>query len=271
MSDPTIALKGLLGDTTALKELEDLNVSRQEFVHELLEESLSSIDVTRPLIADLGERYTPGVVGLVAGKLTEAHGRPSMIACREGELCTASLRSIPQYDITAGLTRIGHVFVSFGGHAQAAGCTFEFARYQEIVDALCADIASQLDPEDLVPELQIDAEVEARDINVKMCEELQELEPFGQGNPEPRFVIRNATLTEWKLCGAEQTHLQFRMGPVKAIAFRMGHVLPHMNMDQKFDVACRLSINLWNGQKFPQVFVDDIRVAVAENVELPVR
>jgi single-stranded-DNA-specific exonuclease len=142
--------------------------------------------------------------------------------------------------------------------------------YEAIVDGLCTDIAAQLDPEDLVPELQIDAEIQGRDISSALCEGLMLLEPFGQGNPEPRFIIRNVALADWKLCGADQTHLQFRIGAVKAIAFRMGHVVPNVNPDDKFDVACRLSINLWNGQKFPQVFVDDIRLAVAQNKEVAV-
>lgn len=270
MSDPTIALRGLLGDVSALEELDALNVSRQEFVQELLEESLSSIDVTQPLIASMNEKYTPGVVGLVAGKLTEAHGRPSMIASIEGDTCTASLRSIPQYDITAGLTTIGELFVSFGGHAQAAGCTFTKSNYQKIVEGLNADIRSKLDPEDLVPELQIDAELDAKDVTSALCDALTKLEPFGQNNPEPRFVIKNATLAELKLCGAEKTHVQFRMGSVKAIGFRLGHIVPKMSPEERFDVACRLSINIWNGQRFPQIFVDDIRVAVAEKAELPI-
>lgn len=262
MSDPTIALRGLLGDTHALAELDALNVSRQEFVHELLEESLSSIDVSQPLIASMNERYTPGVVGLVAGKLTEAHGRPSMIATIEGDMCTASLRSIPQYDITAGLTTIGELFASFGGHAQAAGCTFEKKNYEAIVAGLNTDIRSKLNPEDLVPELQIDAQLHAKDVTAALCDGLTKLEPFGQNNPEPRFMICNAKLTDLRLCGTEKTHVQFRMGAVKAIGFRLGHIVPHMNPEDTFDVACRLSINIWNGQKSAQIFVDDIRVAV---------
>lgn len=266
MDDPMIALRGLLGDTNALQQLDTLNASRQEFVQELLENSLSLIDFGRPLIASVSELYTPGVVGLIAGRLTEQHGKPSLIAHREGDVCTASLRSISRYDITAGLTRIAHLLTSFGGHAQAAGCTFSHERFEEIVDALNADICNELGTDPLVPVLSIDAVLDARHVTSRLCEALTALEPFGQENPEPRFVIPNATLTDVKICGSEKNHLQFRIGPVKGIGFRLGHLLPHLSAEQKFDVACRLSINIWNGQKYPQFFVDDIRIAVPSSV-----
>lgn len=266
MDDPMIALRGLLGEVMEIEMLDQLNEDRQDLVRDLLEKALEKVPRDRSLLALADDTYLPGIVGLLAGKLTEQFGKPSIVAHRNGNICTASLRSPLCYDITAGLTRIGHLLVSFGGHAQAAGCTFETDQMEKVFVALQEDIEQEVDPVLLEPTLQIDAVLDPKMITVDLCRDIETLEPFGQGNSEPRFLVPSVALNDVRVCGSDGSHLQLRVGNVKGIAFRLGHLAKELSPGQPFDIACRLSINEWNGSRNPQLVVEDIRTSVASSV-----
>ncbi|MBI1934132.1 DHH family phosphoesterase, partial [Candidatus Peregrinibacteria bacterium] len=260
MDDPMIALQALLDGGDALETLDRLNTSRQSLVEELFESLLITLperDDFPPLIGIADAAFPPGIIGLLAGRLTEKFGRPSMVASIAGDICTASLRSIPAVHITEVLGRSAHLLRSFGGHAQAAGCTFHREHFEELIAALQKDIAQNVAPEDLVSAISIDAILHLSAITLDLCESLQELEPFGQGNPEPRFLIQNILLDKPRLVGNTGKHLAASIGSLRTIGFGLGPLLPHLS--QPVDIVCRLGINEWNGRRTPQIVIDDVR------------
>ncbi|OGJ57141.1 single-stranded-DNA-specific exonuclease RecJ [Candidatus Peribacteria bacterium RIFCSPLOWO2_02_FULL_55_36] len=260
MDDPMIALNALLDGGDALGILDHLNTSRQSLVEELFESLLAALperEYLPPLIGLADERFPPGVLGLLAGKLTEKFGRPSMVANITGDTCTASLRSIPAVHITELLSRSAHLLTNFGGHAQAAGCTFARENFEELTAALQADIARSVAPENLVSTLTIDAALSPSAITLDLCEELQELEPFGHGNPEPRFLLQNISIQSPRLVGNTGKHLAASIGHLRAIGFGLSHLIP--NLSQPVDIVCRININTWNGRRTPQIVLDDVR------------
>ncbi|MBI1812912.1 DHH family phosphoesterase [Candidatus Peregrinibacteria bacterium] len=262
MADPHIALQVLLENADALLHLERLNQERQSHVGALLEEALASLPATLPhLLALKSSAYSPGIVGLLASKLTEKFGRPTLIASIQEQHCIASLRSIPSYHITDGLARAQDLLESFGGHAQAAGCAFPLDRFDALTDRLNADVAERVAMDDLFPSLIIDASLEAHELTLALCEGVQTLEPFGQGNPEPRFLVRSVRLEDIRRVGREETHLQAKLMGKKLIGFGMAEFEEAAR--QPLDLVCRVGIDTWGGSRRPQLFLDDLRMANA--------
>lgn len=264
MADPTIALKALLDGGELLRDLDTLNSLRQEQTSKAMEHALRELtpDASGELPAFLAiasSSYPHGIVGLLAGKLTEKFGRPSMAVHISETLCTASFRSPPGYNIVQALERNKHLLMSFGGHAQAAGATFQLEQYLTLTEALENDTTQRMPATDLIPTLAIDAILPASAVTQNFYHALTSLEPFGQGNPEPLFLIENVMLQHVRRVGSDGKHLQGTIGSCKVIGFGLGHLASHA--PQQLDVVCRVGIDTWNGKVTPQLFLTDIRVA----------
>ena len=260
MSEPDIALRALLEGGASLDALEALNAERQEKTGVLLERIVSETkNADAPFIVRASGDYPHGLLGLLAGRLTEAFGRPSLVAAIDGDTCTASLRSPPCYNIVEGLRRSAPLFRRFGGHAQAAGCTFERINLPAIEAALSQDVRSMLSEEDLLPMIVIDAELRAEDVTARLCDELSLLEPFGQGNPEPKFLLKNVTIEAARAVGSDGLHLQGSIAGVACIGFNLANVVKRFD---GLDIVARVGLNVWNGKTAPQLMIEDVRGAV---------
>lgn len=277
MEDPLIALTALLQGGEALAKIEQLNTHRQDatgglFVHawRLLRLSpqpkTEELDALPPLLTLADAKFPEGLIGLIAGRLTEITGHPSLIITirdgatggrdRRGGECTASLRSTRAYHVTEGLERIADLLTSFGGHAQAAGCTFPQSNLAEVTRRLAEDTAARTTDEDLLPTLTADGRIGVRDISLSFCEQLKHLEPFGQGNAEPLFLLENVRMEQARRVGAEGSHLQCRIAGIKCIGWRLGHLMNEATAP--LDILCKIGIDTWNGQRAPQIVIEDI-------------
>lgn len=259
IDDPEIALRALLEGGESTTALDQLNEHRQALTRELFSDVLESLDRKNlpALITGINPDYPHGIVGLLAGKLTEKFGRPTLIAHTDGVRCTASLRSIPSYNITEALSRHAKFLESFGGHSQAAGCTFALKNAEQLIAALNNDVAHHVPDDMLHPTVQIDATLHPSDVQLDLCQQISQLEPFGQGNNEPRFLLENVAVQHARTCGADDSHLQCSFGGTKAIGFGMGQFV----LLTSADVVVRVSINEWNGKKSPQCIIEDIAEA----------
>ncbi len=260
MADPHIALQALLGDPQALLELETLNQQRQSLVNSLMEGVETHESLGDPFICIVDEECTAGVCGLLAGKLCENLCKPTLVAAVDGGRCTASLRGIPGYDVTAALHRARHLLIDCGGHAMAAGCTFDREKFAELRDFLANDARMHVPEEATVPLLGVDAVLDPAHVCEALCAGLEALEPFGQGNAEPRFLLRNVMLTDLRTVGAEKKHLQAKLGNTSIIGFGHGHLVMHLR--RPVDIACRIGTNTWKGIRRLQIMLDDARVSV---------
>lgn len=254
------ALHAVLDGGEFLNEIDTLNEERKVITKDLLDsvvETFAEIDTPEILIS-ISDDYPHGIVGLIAGRLTEQFGRPSLVAHSDGKTCVASLRSPSCYNIAEGLSRCSKYLLRFGGHAQAAGCTFLQSNAEDLSRALLQDVQAHTSPKLLHPTLTADAEISAHDITVDFCEKLTMLEPYGQGNTEPAFLLRNVSLQSLRACGKEMTHLQCRIGGIQAIGFNMASLASE---SENYDVLTQININEWNGKKSPQIVIQDIRMA----------
>ncbi len=215
-------------------ELDRLNRERREQTAaalELAEGLLAPEDRTAPLLIVASEEISSGIVGLVAGRLVEAHHRPAIaiqIADGEGR---ASCRSIDAFDITALLRRHDDLFLRFGGHRAAAGFSIEASRLPELRERLVADAAEHLTSADLTPTIDIEAELPLAAVNGDLLRRLQQLGPHGIGNPTPRFLATGVRVLNNRVVGQDASHLQFTLKENRvtwrAIAFGLAeHAVP---------------------------------------------
>ncbi len=258
-----------IGEAQRLAEqLQELNKQRQELTREaqatIRARLEDSAELDAPLIFASDRGFKPGIVGLVAGRLTEEFYRPSVIM-EEGAIeSRASCRSIPQFDITAALDQCADLLVRHGGHAQAAGFTIRNENIPAFKRRLM-DIASRaLDGQDLTPSLEIDVEVDARHLSDALCTELAQLEPTGHHNTTPVFVTRQLRVQEHRTVGTNGDHLKLRLArsgqpPLDAIGFRLSAQMSRV--PNCVDVAYVIEFNEYNGNRTLQLNVQDISPA----------
>lgn len=180
-------------------ELDALNAERQQtekqIVRAILEECLRTpVTERQAALVFLRQGWHRGVVGIVANRLVERFHRPVFVFSEDTEtgLAHGSGRSTPAFDLLGALESMADLFTRFGGHRQAAGVSLRSDRVEEFRERLSAHAARRLKPEDFVPQLEVDAEVDFPEITGAFVAEVLSLAPFGFGNPAPVFAVYGA-------------------------------------------------------------------------------
>ncbi|MBU0540187.1 single-stranded-DNA-specific exonuclease RecJ [Patescibacteria group bacterium] len=202
------------------------------------------------------ETWKPALVGLVAGKMLERTGKPCVAFGKHGETWVGSGRSSDSYNITEAMQRAGEgILTRIGGHAQA--CGFSFLRddaVEELAERLRRDAQERLQPDDLLPTLDIDAEIALDDVDWRLVETVRAFEPFGVGNQRPLFLTKNLEVVERSLVGSASKHIRCALrspsGKVQRfIAFNFGDRLEEMSLGSRISVVYDVGVNEWNGRK----------------------
>jgi single-stranded-DNA-specific exonuclease len=246
-----------------LNELNRLRQQKTDDMQQWAEDMMPGDPADKPLLFAADPRFEQGVVGLVAGRLTEQYYRPSVVVqVGEGE-SHGSCRSIPEFHITHALEQCDDLLERYGGHAAAAGFTVLNENIDPLQERLWELAAEQLADQELTAALEIDAELTLGEVSLELADALARLEPTGEANPAPLFAVSRVRITERQPVGAEGRHLKLQITDgstqVEAIAFRWGEqsdALPDM-----VDVAFHLEVNEWNGQRRLQLNVQDFRPA----------
>jgi single-stranded-DNA-specific exonuclease len=237
-------------------ELGRLNRERQEKTQELVERAKERIATDgdgRYLYFLGGEAFHPGIVGLVAGRITEDLYRPSIVVEVGPTESRGSCRSIPEFNITRGLDECRELLVRHGGHAMAAGLTVKNENLPELQRRMEAIAARELAGRDLTPVIAIDAEYDLAERDAAFCGLLRQLEPYGEANPQPVFVSQGLEVVRDspRLVGGDGRHLKLRVRARgsrlewEVIAFRMGAW--YDGLPARIDLAYCLEVNDFNG------------------------
>jgi single-stranded-DNA-specific exonuclease len=174
------------------EKLDRLNTERQAaeatIVQQIEAQLAEDSDLSNKFCMVLdGEGWHRGVVGIVASRVVEKTGRPALVIAIEGDEAHGSGRSVPALHLLDALESCRELFTRFGGHAHAVGFALPSVQVLELKRRMNEFARAQLKPEDLVPELRIDAELPLASVRPDLLQSLAALEPFGQGNPEPVF------------------------------------------------------------------------------------
>jgi single-stranded-DNA-specific exonuclease len=177
-------------------QLHDLNQDRrgtqEDIVRAIFEQCLEQPVTDRDAaLVFAGEGWHRGVVGIVASRVVEKFHRPAFVLGIENGLAQGSGRSIAEFHLLQSLETMSDLFTKFGGHRQAAGVTLDSARVAEFRERFRAHAATLLTPANFEPALEIDAEIFLDEIDDGSVEQIFRLAPFGFGNPEPLFVLRD--------------------------------------------------------------------------------
>jgi single-stranded-DNA-specific exonuclease len=249
------------------QQLQTLNNQRQDLTRaaqELIRERIEDQQLDVPLIFASDRNFRPGIVGLVAGRLTEEYFRPTVVMEEGDTESRASCRSIPQFDITRALDQCADLLVRHGGHAQAAGFTVLNQNIPALKQRLTELAYDRLAGQELRPSLEIDAEADIHHLSEALVAELALLEPTGYMNASPTLMSRNIRVLECRTVGKDNNHLKLKIAragqpPLDAIGFNLGDWA--RAMPDRIDVAYQLEINQWNGYRNLQLNLQDIRPA----------
>jgi len=255
-------------------QLNALNARRQQVTAEAFEQAQAQIEADEAesfLHVAASEHFLAGIVGLVAGRLVEQYHRPTIVMELGPQQSRGSARSIAQFDITAALDRCAQegLLVRHGGHAAAAGLTVENGKLKTLTSRLREIAAEELADKDLRPSLVIDAEVPLGPMDFAKLGQLQEMEPTGYANPQPRLLSRRVLVRDTRKVGADGAHLKMTVSDpaagsranvtFDAIAFRQGHW--HGRLPAHVDLVYTMEENIWNGTRRLQLVVEDVRAA----------
>jgi single-stranded-DNA-specific exonuclease len=249
------------------RELEDLNRRRQELDRATLAEArvmVEALDLeTTYGIVLAGDQWHPGVIGIVASRLVEEFGRPTVLIALAGDEGRGSGRSIPAFDLHGGLAACHDVLTRFGGHRAAAGVTITRQRVPEFAARFNAVARERLRAEDLVPELRVDLELSIDDVTAELEGYLRHFEPFGVGNPAPALLVRGARLAGPPRAVAQdgvKLLLAREAGALDAVAWGAAHRLSELGSGGPVDVVFRVERDEWLGENRVQAKVTDFRV-----------
>ncbi|WP_046173930.1 single-stranded-DNA-specific exonuclease RecJ [Domibacillus indicus] len=253
------------------EEIDAMNKQRQTIVNEMAKEAIEIVSRDYPpdeypVIIVGKEGWNPGVVGIVASRLTDTFYRPAIVLGFDTEkgIAKGSARSIKGFDLYQSLSTCRDILPHFGGHPMAAGMTLSIDDVDELRRRMVKIANETLAEEDFTPIIQVDSEASIPDITVQSIEELNKLAPFGMNNPKPLFVIRDAKIAAMKKIGANQTHLKAAFEQagqaIDGIGFGMGEYADHIAKTAEVSVIGELSINEWNNMRRPQIMLRDMRV-----------
>jgi single-stranded-DNA-specific exonuclease len=240
------------------QELDAVNADRRHTETRILFEAEAQVAAAgeRPAYVLAGDDWHPGVIGIVASRIAERHHRPVVLVALDGDQGTGSGRSIPAFDLLAGLDACAAHLLRHGGHRAAAGCTVARGEIDAFRAAFEAHAAAVLGPEDLVPVERVDAVVSGDELGLALAEELGRLAPFGIGNPEVSLLVPAARLSDARPMG-EGKHVRFTVcsggARARAVAFGMGR-LPD-GADGPLDATFALERNEYNGAVEPRLLL----------------
>jgi single-stranded-DNA-specific exonuclease len=203
------------------------------------------------------------VIGIVASRIVEEFGRPTILIGLEGDEGKGSGRSISRFDLHAGIGACRHLLKRFGGHRSAAGVTIARDRVTEFARCFNEAARSVLSPDDLVPELRVDMEVSLADLTPGFEALLRHLEPCGVGNPSPMLVTRGVRLAAPPRVvgqGGLKLRLQTDEGPLDAIGWSLGARIGEIDVNRPLDIAYRLERDEYQGVSRLQARLADFRV-----------
>jgi single-stranded-DNA-specific exonuclease len=247
--------------------LRQLNEERQRLTREVLQAARRQVQDQDPdQLAYVvgGEGWPPGVVGLVAGKLVEETGKPAFVMELGDEVCRGSARGVAGFDLVEAMGSCRELLIRFGGHPRAAGFTLRREHFGDFGRAIVQLANVTLSKQALEPVLHIDSELKSRHLRWDIYRVVQEVGPFGMGNPTPTFIIRRLKAVQARSTPKDHLRLKFRAPDgqtIDAFGFGLGSCAEWITERPDVDVAFELSSSHFNGFEALELRVRDLREA----------
>lgn len=273
MADPTVALELLLSEDEddarmLAQQLESENQKRQDIQNKMAE------DITQEILADdtftkdrvivvWGQHYHPGVVGIVASRLVETYAKPAIVLTRDGESFKGSGRSVASFNLHRALEQTKEWLVRYGGHELAAGLTIEEENLENFRRAI-NDVANDVTALAKTESLYVDCCATAGEISVESVSQMSALAPFGNGNPNPLFMVENVQITGiYPVSDGKHIRLKVKDGSnfLQGVMFNVSPKEFAYNIGDYIDLTANLSIYESSMGSMVSVKIKEVRPA----------
>ena len=261
---------------TARKKSESINhynEERRELDKKITDEANAVIEGVekqedKKAIIVYNPEWHKGVIGIVASRLTEKYYRPAVVLTKSSELITGSARSVTGFDIYKAVENCRDLLENFGGHTYAAGLSLKEENLEAFKERFQQIAAEEIIPEQMVPQIDIDAFLDLKEISPKFMSDLKKMSPFGPENQKPIFCTRGVQdYGTSKLVGRDQEHIKLEIidsksasSPIHGIAFGMSQYNAHIKQMKPFDICYTIEENTYNGNTTLQLQIKDIRI-----------
>ena len=261
------------------EELIEENAKRQELEQDLVDQAVAQIESDPELIANMknysmpiivvGENWHLGILGIVANRLVNRYQRTAIVFAEEDGILKGSCRTAGDFPILECLKYCGVTVLQYGGHKRAAGVSVEKKNYEEFKAKVSA-FAEERNTENDLLFTDVDMVISHEDLSLDTAKELAGLEPFGEGNREPVFLLNDMKVLQPKAVGAANRHLKMVLsckdedGTIRnfdAIAFGAGEWADMFAEGSNVDVLAEMGVNVWNNRESLSMRVVDMHFA----------
>ena len=256
--------------------LDKENKNRQQIEADIHHQALNILAVDESYHKDkflvlYKEEWHHGVIGIVASRIVEKHYRPVVILSIEGDEAKGSARSIPGFNLFEALHHCKDLFIKFGGHEQAAGLSMKVENIELFRKKINEIINNTLSDEDFIPEIGFDGHLRLKEVDNNLLYELEKLEPFGMGNPGPKFINRLIKPVSPKTIGAEGKHLKLILQQeeykAEGIGFNLGAFYEELTAAEQIDIVYSPEFNDYNGVRKMQLNIKDIKIIKNNSID----
>lgn len=250
--------------------INDFNTERRTLDTQITQEALDIIDKDIKLrqakaTVVFNPEWHKGVIGIVASRLTESYYRPTVVLTQSNGLITGSARSVKDFDVYDAIDACSDLLEHFGGHMYAAGLSMKPENLRPFSERFNAIVAASITDEMLIPEVEVDLELNLNQITPKFLRILKQFAPFGPGNMSPVFMTRGTVDSGYaRIVGKNHVKLtvyqeSVRSDPYSGIAFQQGDKFDLIQQGQRMNICYHIEENEWNGVKNIQLNIKDIR------------
>ncbi|MFR7746488.1 MAG: single-stranded-DNA-specific exonuclease RecJ [Eggerthellaceae bacterium] len=270
MGNAQLALDLLLCDDFAdachlASELEETNTRRRTIELELAEVASAQAEEIykgqRALVV-AGEGWHEGVKGIVASRLANRYGVPTLLFTIDGDEAHGSGRSVGEVNLFEAVSHCQDLLVRFGGHHAAVGVTIKADKLPEFTERLCAYM-DKLPAEDFTARIEVDATVDLGELTIANVEKLDLLAPFGQENPSPYFLAHGVMMAGGRAVGADKNHLSCTLSDgshsLSCIMFHCSNVSALLHCGVAMDAVFELQIDTWKGRRSVKAVVSSLK------------
>ena len=249
------------------ERLNQYNIERQETEKQIFKQAIQEIEEENkdvPSIILGKEGWHHGIIGIVASKVTDIYFKPSILICFEGEEGKGSGRSIPGFDLHDAVMNCNTYVEKFGGHSMAIGINVKKENFEKFKKEF-EEYVQNSHINDIIPIIKIDKEIDLRKINIQDIRDLKLLEPYGEANKMPLFLIKNMKIQSIRTL-SEGKHIKLKLGIdnyiADAIGFNMGNIAEQYLIGDRVDVVGSLEINDFGDNENIQINLKDIRKTI---------
>ena len=252
------------------KDRKELDKKITDEANELIENNVNIVHGKRSIVI-YNKNWHKGIIGIVASRLTELYYKPSVVLTYANGMATGSSRSVQGFDIYSAVNSTRHLLENFGGHTYAVGLSLKEENIKEFSRLFEEYVAKHIQPNQLCPQLDIDADITFADITPDLVAWLKKFNPFGPGKQKPVFRTRHVfDFGTSKLVGKNLEHIKLELEDdstsrvISAIAFNMAPYFEHIHAHKPIDICYTIEQNKHHHAESIQLMIRDIRISKSE-------